>query len=65
MTESREIKLPADLYVAAEKKFGTIFRTVDELVGFVVRELVQRDTTDLDQADQAVVEQRLKDLGYL
>ena len=65
MSESREIKLPADLYAAAERKFATTFRTVDELVTFVVRELVQRDTTDLDQADQAVVERRLKDLGYM
>ena len=65
MSESREIKLPADLHAAAEKKFAATFRTVDELVTFVVRELVQRDTTDLDQADQAVVERRLKDLGYM
>jgi hypothetical protein len=38
---------------------------VDELVVFLLRELVRGDTLDLDQADQAAVEQRLRDLGYL
>ncbi len=65
MSETREIKLPADLCAAAEEKFATIFRTVDELVSFVLQELIRGDTVDLDRGDQAIVEQRLKDLGYI
>ncbi|MGA7218858.1 MAG: hypothetical protein WBX38_11110 [Candidatus Sulfotelmatobacter sp.] len=65
MSESREIRLPADLCAAAEKKFGAQFNGVEDLVVFVLRELVQGDTVDLDRADQAMVERRLKDLGYL
>jgi len=38
---------------------------VDELVVFLLQELIRRDTADLDRADQAEVEERLRDLGYL
>jgi hypothetical protein len=65
MSESREIRVPADLCLAAEKKFGGLFNSVDELVAFLLQELVQADTVDLDRAEQAVVEQRLRDLGYI
>jgi hypothetical protein len=65
MSESREICLPADLCAAAEKKFGRSFRTVDDLLIFVLQELIRGDTIDMDRADQAVVEERLKDLGYI
>jgi hypothetical protein len=65
MSESREIRLPADLCAAAEEKFGGTFRSVDELVVFLLQELIRRDTADLDRADQAQVEERLRDLGYL
>jgi hypothetical protein len=65
MSESREIRLPADLCAAAEAKFGSAFTTVDELVVFLLQQLIRGDTVDLDRADQAVVEERLRDLGYI
>ena len=65
MSESREIRLPADLCTAVESKFGNTFRTVDELVIFLLQELIHRDTAHLDQADRAVVEERLRALGYI
>ena len=65
MSELRDIQLPADLCAAAEKKFGGKFRDLDELLAFVLRQLISGDTVELDSAEQAVVEQRLKDLGYL
>lgn len=65
MSESREVPLPADLCAAAEAKFGGTFRNVDELVIFLLKELIRRDTADLDRADQAIVEDRLRDLGYI
>jgi hypothetical protein len=65
MSESREIRLPADLCAAAEAKFGGTFRSVDQLVIFLLQELIRGDTADMDRADQAVVEQRLRDLGYI
>jgi hypothetical protein len=65
MSESREIRLPEDLCLAAEKKFGGKFGSMDELVTFLLRVLVRGDTVEMDRAEQAAVEQRLKDLGYL
>ena len=65
MSESREIRIPADLCAAAEDKFGGAFRSVDDLVIFLLQELIRKDTAGMDRADQAVVEERLKDLGYI
>jgi hypothetical protein len=65
MSESRQIQLPADLCAAAEAKFGNAFDSVDELVAFLLQELLRGDTTDLDRAEQQAVEQRLRDLGYM
>ena len=65
MNASREIRLPADLCAAAEQKFGGTFRTVDDLLTFLLQELLRNDTLDMDRADQAVVEERLRDLGYI
>jgi hypothetical protein len=65
MSELREIKIPEDLCAAAEQKFGARFGTMDELIAFLLRELVSGDTVELDRAEQKAVEQRLKDLGYL
>lgn len=65
MSESREIRLPADLCAAAEEKFGGTFRSVDDLVVFLLQELLRTDTAPMDRADQAVVEERLRDLGYI
>jgi hypothetical protein len=65
MSESREIRLPSELCAKAEEKFGDTFRSVDELVAFLLQELVLGDTLDLDRADQALVEERLRDLGYI
>jgi hypothetical protein len=65
MSEWREVRLPEDLCAAAENKFGSRFESLDDLVAFVLRELVHGDTVELGKAEQAAVEQRLKDLGYL
>jgi hypothetical protein len=65
MSAFREITLPADLCAAAEEKFGNTFQTVDGLMIFLLKEVLRRDTIDMDRADQAVVEERLRDLGYI
>ena len=65
MSESREIKLPADLCVAKEQNFGGTFCTADDLVIFLLQELIRGDTVGLDRADHAVVKQRPRDLGYM
>jgi hypothetical protein len=63
--EMREVRLPADLCAAAEKRFGQTFANVEELLIFVLRDLASDHVSALDQAEQRLVEQRLRELGYL
>ncbi len=62
---TREVRLPADLCEAAERQFGAQFPTLDELLVFVLQELVRNDSRKLDKSDQQMIEDRLRDLGYL
>ncbi len=65
MTEMREVRLPADLCAAVEKKFGQTFASLEELLTFVLRDLSRDDAAQFDQAEQRLVEERLRELGYL
>lgn len=65
MTETREIRLPESLCTAVEKKFATTFDTLEELLVFILRDLSREDASQLDRSEQEVVEQRLRELGYL
>ena len=64
-SELREVRLPAKLCSDAERRFGARFSSVEELLVFVLRELLRDQATQMDQAEQRVIEQRLKDLGYI
>jgi len=65
MTEMRAVQLPADLCAAAEKKFGQRFGSLEELLAFVLRDLTRDEANQLDEAEQRLVEHRLRELGYL
>jgi len=65
MAEFRNVRLPEDLCAAAEKKFAQKFQTVEDLLTFVLRDLAEDRASQLDQAEQKLVEQRLRELGYL
>lgn len=65
MTELREVRLPADLCETAEKKFQQRFATLEELLTFVLRDLTRDEALQADQAEQRLVEERLRELGYL
>jgi Arc/MetJ-type ribon-helix-helix transcriptional regulator len=65
MEKLRQVQIPEDLCAAAERRFAGKFHSVDELVAFLLQELLRHDSFELDRAEQAAVEQRLKDLGYL
>jgi|1185.fasta_scaffold13324_3 hypothetical protein len=64
MTDMKEVRLPADLCDAAEKKFKQKFATLEELLTYILGDLV-RDDAVLAEAEQRLVEQRLRELGYL
>jgi hypothetical protein len=65
MTEVRQVQLPQDLCAAAEKKFQLQFGTLEELLTFVLRDLLRDDALQADLAEERLVEQRLRELGYL
>jgi len=65
MTEMRNIQLPADLCAATEKKFAHRFANLEELLIFVLGDLSRDEASQLDQAEQRLVEERLRELGYL
>jgi len=65
MSEMREFKLPADLCAAAEKKFGAKFAKLEDLLEFLLRDLLRDEAVQADQEEQRLIEERLRDLGYL
>ena len=65
MTDERTLRLPGDLCSAAEKKFAPAFASVEELLSFVLRDLLRDEAAQFDAAEQQFVEQRLRELGYL
>jgi hypothetical protein len=65
MTARRQICLPEELCASAEQQFGARFGGLESFLEFVLRELARNDTEALDKAEQAVLEKRLRDLGYL
>ena len=65
MTEIRNVQLPLDLCSAAEKKFAHKFGTLEDLLTFLLRDLLRDDAVKADEAEQRLVEERLRELGYL
>ncbi len=62
---TREVRLPGDLCQAAEQRYGAHFGGLEQLLIFVLGELLRDDAAQLDQAELQIVEQRLRDLGYI
>jgi len=61
----RTVSLPAELCMRAEKRFSERFGSLEQLLLFVLRDLMQDDAVQADEAEQRIIEQRLRDLGYL
>jgi hypothetical protein len=61
----RNVRLPEDLCASVEKRYGQRFQSLEELLVFVLKDLAKNDVNQLDQREQDIVEQRLKELGYL
>ena len=65
MNDKRQIILREDLCSAAEQRFGKQFQSVEALLEFVLQELIRDDAGKLDQKEKEILEQRLRDLGYI
>jgi hypothetical protein len=61
----RTVTLPAELCAQAEKRFGEKFSSLEQLLEYVLRDLVRDDAAQADEGEQRMIEQRLRDLGYL
>ncbi len=65
MTGFRDVRLPEDLCVAAEKRFGERFGSLEASLEYILKELLQDNASALDQAERQLIEERLRDLGYI
>jgi hypothetical protein len=65
MSTARHLELPEELCAAAEQKFAAKFRSVEELLEFVLRDLLLDPAAAADENEQRIVEERLRELGYI
>lgn len=65
MVEWRDVRLPEELCAEVERRYAKRFSNVSELLTLVLQELSRQDVHQLDDAEQAIIEKRLKDLGYV
>jgi hypothetical protein len=65
MTQYRTVNLPEDLCREAEKFLTGRFDSLEALVSFLLQEVVKDTARKFDQAEEQMIEQRLRDLGYL
>jgi hypothetical protein len=61
----RTVELPEELCARLEKEFGKPFATFEDLLVYVMQKLTQEQAIQMDEAEQKILEQRLRDLGYL
>jgi hypothetical protein len=62
---TREVHLSAELCKKAEQRYSSQFGSLEQFLEFVLQSLVKDDAEQMDQSEQRIVEQRLKDLGYI
>lgn len=65
MTQYRTVQLPETLCAEAEKWMSGRFDSVEALIEFLLREVLKDDGSALDEREEEIVQQRLRDLGYL
>jgi hypothetical protein len=61
----REVRLSARLCEQAERLYGERFASVENFLTHVLERLVRDDANQMDQEEQRMIEERLKDLGYI
>ena len=65
MSELRTVRLQADLCAAAEQQFADQFAGIESLLTSVLQELLRDDTSKLEQAEEQIIQERLRELGYI
>jgi hypothetical protein len=64
-TQYRTFTLPEDLCAAAEKRLTGQFENLEALLSFLLQEIAKDEAGKLDLAEEQIIEQRLRDLGYI
>lgn len=65
LSQKRSVQLSEELCVAAERHYRSVFGNIEQLLEAVLTELVRDEAAKLDQDEQELVQQRLRELGYL
>ena len=65
MTQYRTVQLPEELCAAAEKYAADRFDGLEGLVSFLLQEILKDEGVQFDRAEEEMIEQRLRDLGYI
>jgi len=65
MTQYRKVNLPEDLCAAAEKSLTGRFDSLEALLSFLLQEIAKDEASRLDLAEEQILAQRLRDLGYI
>ena len=65
MPQYRTVELPEDLCVAADKWSHGRFDNLETMIRVVLEEIVRNDSREFDEMEEQLLEQRLRDLGYL
>ena len=64
-SDVRSVRLPEGLCARAEARYAAQFGSVAELVTAVLEELLRDDAAQLSRAEEQIIEERLRDLGYV
>jgi hypothetical protein len=65
MAQYRTVSLPDDLCAEAEKQLAGRFDSIETLLTFLLQEITKTDSNKFDRAEEQIIEQRLRDLGYM
>jgi len=61
----RTIRISEELCKQAESWLKGRFESLDALITFALQEITKDDGSNLDQAEEELIQQRLRDLGYI
>lgn len=65
MSQYRSVQIPQELSDRAEEWSKGRFESLEALICFALRELIESDASPLDQQEEEMIQQRLRDLGYI
>jgi hypothetical protein len=65
VSDFRSVRLPEELCEQAERWLKGRFDSLEALITFALQEIVNDDGGKLDEQEEEMVQQRLRDLGYI